>query len=853
MVRHLLSFTVCALASVVATGQDAPLSFGGPLSFGAPSGAAGSLEVSAQLIPVDATTADLAVTVQLPSHHYIYSTNPSFGAATKIAIKEPAGLTLVGKIRPDRDPESAFDTDFGQQVEKFYDEVTWTQRVQLTSGQLTPGFEVSGDLKGQYCSSGDGGTCRPIIPAAKFTAKLPAGFEAPAAVGNTQSAANSKSAVVLVPEMRLPNDLQESPIRFTVSLTPEDPAPGQDVILTIKADIDAPFHTYSITQDPEVLGTQPTELLLDSVSGLQQIGTTFTVTPPPEQTPGLDEGEIIELHQDSVEWTRRFTLADDSASIQGRIVFLVCDDRRCLELTTTPFAVQLGSGRAAGVAPSLPALPGANDVVVEHEFGNGGPQEGLVPFVITAIGFGFISLLTPCVFPMIPVTISYFLKQGSERPGETLKLAIIYCLGIVGAFTVLGLLLSIIFGPTALNQLANDPWLNLFFAAVFTVFALMLMGMFEVRVPSWVLTWTSKKQDSGGAIGVLFMALTFTLVSFTCTFAFVGQLVVLAAKGTYLMPIIGMVAFSTAFASPFFFLALFPSLLAKLPKSGGWMNSVKVTMGLLELAVVSKFLSVADIGFSPTGTPQFLDYHLVMASWISVSVITGLYLLNVFRMSHDSPTETVGPLRCLFSMGFIGLAAYIGLGLFAPKAPDGVLWQQLVAFAPPQINYSSTDEGYFVEHDGLQYSLDFDQAVETASSDNRLMFLDFTGVNCINCRRMEKGVLASAQVHSVIKDLVRVQLYVDEVPGVKTKPEEHERLLARNHGLQENWFGDVTIPAYVIATPDGQEILATFKGLDTNGAQFQKFLNAGLERWQQRQTAVEGPTAAIQNASFTTH
>ncbi|MEO1978969.1 MAG: cytochrome c biogenesis protein CcdA, partial [Fuerstiella sp.] len=738
MFRYLLTLTICIFASVVAAGQDAIPSFGDPLSFGAPSAPAGSLEVSAQLIPVDATSVDLAVTVQLPSHNYIYSTNPSFGVATKIAIKQPAGLTLVGKIRPDRDPESNFDTNFQQTVEKFYDQVTWTQRVQLEPGQLTSRFEIQGELTGQYCSSGDGGTCRPIIPAAKFVASLPAGFEAPAAQGNAPGATNSKSTVVVVPEMRLPNDLQESPIRFTVSLAPEDPLPGQDVLLTIRADIDSPFHTYSITQDPEVLGTHPTEILLGNVSGLEQIGTKFSVTPAPNRTPSeLDEDEVVELHEGSVVWSRRFTLVDDAASVEGQIVFQVCDDRRCLAPATAAFAVQLGSVHTVSGAPSAPALPGANDVVVEHEFGKGGQQEGLMAFVITAVGFGFISLLTPCVFPMIPVTISYFLKQGSDRPGQTIKLATIYCLGIVGAFTVLGLLLSIIFGPTALNQLANNPWLNLFFAAVFTVFALMLMGMFEISVPSWVLTWTSKKQESGGAIGVLFMALTFTLVSFTCTFAFVGQLVVLAAKGSYLMPIIGMVAFSTAFASPFFFLALFPSLLAKLPKSGGWMNSVKVTMGLLELAVVSKFLSVADTGFSPTGTPQFLDYHLVMATWISVSVVTGLYLLGVFRMPHDSPTETVGPIRCLFSMSFIGFAAYIALGLFTPKGPEGIIWQQLVAFAPPQINYSSTDEGYFVEHDGLQYSLDFDQAVETASSSNQLMFLDFTGVNCMNCRLME--------------------------------------------------------------------------------------------------------------------
>ncbi|MDG1895018.1 MAG: protein-disulfide reductase DsbD family protein, partial [Fuerstiella sp.] len=381
MVRHLSTIIICALTSVVASAQDGLSSFGGPLSFGTSSAPAGSLEVSAKLIPIDGSTADLAVTVQLPSHHYIYSTNPSFGAATKIAINEPAGIELVGKIRPDRSPESKFDENFQQAVEKFYDEVTWTQRVQLKPGQLTPGLEVSGQLTGQYCSSGDGGTCRPIIPPAKFTASLPAGFEAPAVAVDASMAADSKSTVELLPEMRLPNDLNEVPIRFTVSLSPEHPAPGQDVILTIRADIDAPFHTYSITQDPNVLGTAPTEIVLDAVNGLQQIGTEFSVTPAPKKMPGLDEGEIIEFHDGSVEWTRRFTLADDHASVEGQIMFLVCDEQQCLPPTTVPFAVQVGSGDIAALPTSAPAQPGPGDVVIEHQFGQAGQQEGLLAFI----------------------------------------------------------------------------------------------------------------------------------------------------------------------------------------------------------------------------------------------------------------------------------------------------------------------------------------------------------------------------------------------------------------------------------------------------------------------------------------
>ena len=245
-------------------------------------------------------------------------------------------------------------------------------------------------------------------------------------------------------------------------------------------------------------------------------------------------------------------------------LFVTIDD--ALSSRRVPFAVRVGSGGASGAPLPAPAQPGPNDVAIEHEFGQGGHDEGLVAFIVTAIGFGFISLLTPCVFPMIPVTISYFLKQGSERPGQTLKLAIIYCLGIVGAFTVLGLLLSIIFGPTALNQLANNPWLNLFFAAVFTVFALMFDG--HVRDPCSVMgvdmdiqetgiRWRDWRSVHGADVYSGFLHLHVCLcrtVSGTC------------GKGQLSDADHCMVAFSTAFASPFFFLALFPSLLANCPR-----------------------------------------------------------------------------------------------------------------------------------------------------------------------------------------------------------------------------------------------------------------------------------------------
>ena len=258
----------------------------------------------------------------------------------------------------------------------------------------------------------------------------------------------------------------------------------------------------------------------------------------------------------------------------------------------------------------------------------------------------------------------------------------IYCLGIIGTFTGLGLLMSVLFDATKLNELANNGWLNLLIAGVLVFFAFNLLGLFEIRIPSWLLTYTSGQESRGGFIGVLFMALTFTLTSFTCTFAFAGGLLAAAANGDRLWPILGLLAFSAAFSLPFFFLALFPSFLQKLPKSGGWMNLVKVVMGLIELGRAFKFLSVADLTWNPT--PMFFDYELVVSAWMVISITAGAYLLGLFRLPHDTPTDHIGVVRLVSAMTFFGLSAYLAVGLFATTKPTGKIWENIQAFAPPR-------------------------------------------------------------------------------------------------------------------------------------------------------------------------
>jgi thiol:disulfide interchange protein len=470
-------------------------------------------------------------------------------------------------------------------------------------------------------------------------------------------------------------------------------------------------------------------------------------------------------------------------------------------------------------------------------------SQGLPLFLGAAVLAGFASLLTPCVFPMVPITVSFFQKQSEQKHHRPVVMALVYCLGIVATFTVLGLVMSMLFGAASLNTLANNPWLNLFIAAVMVFFGFNLLGLFEITIPGWLLSYSSGQESRGGYIGVLFMALTFTLTSFTCTFAFVGGLLGMAASGDRLWPLLGLLAFSAAFSLPFFFLALFPSWLKKLPRAGGWMNTVKVIMGLLEIGAAFKFLSVADWAWNPK--PLMFDYELVISAWLVISLTATMYLLGLFRLPHDTASDHVGVMRLFSAMSFLGLAAYLAVGLYGGRKPDGKVWELVSAFAPPRFESEVQQEGEIgpaQKHGELLYALDYVKALEYARRNRKPVFLEFTGVNCVNCRKMEQGPLSSPEVIARLKDFVCVQLWCDQVPGVADST-ERARLLQQNVALQEGWFEDTTLPAYVVVPPEpdllkgrpGAGILAEKLGYDPNPTQFAKFLNDGLNAWQREQ------------------
>ena len=817
-----------------------PGGFDLPLPFGEFPDEEETLKISGVLRKIDATRCAIEVTVTVPQGCYTYSMNPSFGSATAIKLTEDGGLRPDGDWKADREPKSSFDQLLMQQVEKFYDRVVWTRTF---TGDIQPGLKVSGTLRGQWCTDRE---CRPILNA-KFTATL--ADDAPAGAGENVAAATGSHMQTVTPKIGFGKAATEGLVVFDVSLSPADAKVGSEVLLKFKTTIDEDWHIFALDQDPDMQG-YPTEITLET-TGLEPIEPDFSPSSPPE-IENLAPDIIQRVHYGEVTWSRRFRVTADGASASGKVRFQICREGVCKPPTTAAFRVafaaapantpasptntntvattrvptdlqtdSLPPGEAAAAAPSSTAT-----AVV-------GAQQNFFAFMVTAITAGFVALATPCVFPMIPITVAFFLKQEEKRAGSSLRLAVVYCLSIIGAFTILGLAMARAFGGTSLTTLANNPWLNLFFSALFIFFALMLLGLFEFRVPNWLLNFTAQRESTGGIVGVVFMALTFTLVSFTCTFAFVGSLLVIAAQGDYLWPILGMLGFSTAFASPFFFLALFPGLLKKMPRSGGWMNDVKFVIGLVELAAVAKFLSVADIGLSANAIPVVVTYEVFLWCWIVLSAVAGLYLIR--RQNGAWPKFSVT--RLLFAFGFLGFAARLTAGLYVQSLPADPIWNLVAAFAPPQIRsgdvFQQEELGYVIIHHDQAWSLEYPKAAAAAQKAALPLLVEITGVNCVNCRQMERTVLAQKAVLDNLSSVVRAQLYIDEVPGI-SDPALKESILEANINLASDLLGDVSMPSYAIVSPDGKQVYKTFSGLDqSGGTEFLKFLEEGLGRFKQ--------------------
>ncbi|MCI0488429.1 MAG: thioredoxin family protein [Blastocatellia bacterium] len=654
----------------------------------------------------------------------------------------------------------------------------------------------------------------------------------------------------------------QNPIKWSLKVgsTSSPLKPGDRFNVQVIANIEAGWHLYAITQPPG--GPTPTRITLPSGQPFKAGGA---VKSPPSLT-DFDQnfGIDTEFFEGSATFTLPVTVARDAPAGKHKLrvnaFFQTCNDRLCLPATTvkmealvevaaetissttvsasepedkSPVAQaetktpdqsagqpQTGaessektdaaslSASPSSSEPSVAAQsPGAATNIARTTAPAGGvdTSQSLLSFIWLAMTVGALSLLTPCVFPMIPITVSYFTSHSASSRGAALRNAFIYSGGIILTFTALGMALALFVGAAGINLFAANPWVNLLITAIFLGFAMNLFGAYQIRVPSALLTRLdalTRREGGSQMIGMLLTGLVFTLTSFTCTAPFVGTLLVMAAQGEWQWPLLGMLAFSTVFALPFFVLAMMPQLLSQMPRSGGWLNSVKVVMGLLEVAAAMKFISNVDLVWHW----GIFTREVVVASWVAVAGLITFYLLGKFRLSEDAPVERIGAVRLMMAIAFLALSLYLLTGLFGRRLGE------VESFLPPAA------EGTFMAGGGEGGELpwivnDYEGALSRARQEKKLVLIDFTGYTCTNCRWMEANMFPKAEVRREMEKYIRVRLYTDGEGEIYGK---HQR-------LEQEKFGTVALPYYALVDSEGNP-MASFAGLTRNPSEFIAFL-----------------------------
>jgi len=577
------------------------------------------------------------------------------------------------------------------------------------------------------------------------------------------------------------------PAQFTVNI--DDLNQGEVAIIDVNAELDFTWRIYAVYDVPE--GPSSTKFIIES-DIVNKSGRVIE----PEPIEKFDEGfgNITKYHEGTPQFSIPLELKDNlpngTYNVDVIIDYQVCNNSLCYppnQITkTATFDIKSGRIRSDFVFENFDFDKDSILAIANNNISS---------FLVLAMSMGFLALLTPCVFPMIPITISFFMHRSENTNSSPVKSATVYMLGIVLTFTFLGMMLAILLGASGANQLAANPIVNMFIAFLFIYFAMSLFGFYEIEIPESLRRLSLQKENSEGYVGILFMALTFTLTSFTCTVQFMGLILVAASQGEWFWPIIGMLIFSLAFASPFFFLALFPHYLTKLPQSGGWLNSVKVVMGFLELAAAFKFISNTDLVWNW----NIFTYEVVLYLWALIMLLTGLYIFGLIKFKNDSPV-TFSIQRSLFALAFIFFGTYLAAGNHGYDINGNIK-----SYLPPK-KYQSN----------LVWNNNLDDAFIIAAEQNKNIFIDFTGVTCTNCRWMETNIFSINSVEELMSEYVLVSLYTDAGEGYLEKRE-----------YQINRFETAALPYYVILDSN-DKVLSEFPGLTRNVEEFKDFLKTGL-------------------------
>lgn len=652
-----------------------------------------------------------------------------------------------------------------------------------------------------------------------------------------------------------------------VSWSSELKMTGNDTgVLIFKAKIGAGWHMYSMNVDPDV-GPTPLSVTFSSKDGVELDGQLAA-----DRTPHTEYDDMFEANLSwwtgDVTLTQKFHATAPTFSISGNLRYSACNDQNCIppskesfefsgkaivaktpavaslpEVKTSPeneettLSVVEADGVPTDTAAAYSApLVSATDTSVESDLWapvsavaeNEDEESGGSLWYIFFACFlgGFVALLTPCVWPMIPMTVSFFLKKG-KTSAKSIADACTYGISIIVIYLALGLCITAFFGASALNALSTNAVVNIIFFLLLVVFAISFFGAFDIKLPSsWSNRIDNTAEKTTGILSIFFMAFTLTLVSFSCTGPIIGTLLVEAAStGDKLGPAVGMFGFSLALAIPFCLFAMFPSLLQRTPRSGSWMNSVKVVLGFIELALSLKFLSVADLAYGW----HILDREVFIVLWVIIFILLGWYLLGQFNFAHYGKADSsVGVFRFFLAMISMSFAVYLVPGLW------GAPLKGVSAFVPPLFTQDFNLYGHeFVEYD------DFEEGMKVAAAEHKPVLIDFSGYGCVNCRKMEGAVLDDQAVHTLIEDnFVVIKLMVDEkkaLPQPITVEEYGKKVTLDTYGdkwsyLQRHKFNANAQPYYVVLNDKGEMISGPFS-YDENIPKFVNFLEKGIKSY----------------------
>ena len=758
--------------------------------------------------------ATLFINASIEDKWHLYATKlPSNDGpiATEVKFIENSNYKKVGGLE-ESSYETTYDPIFAMDVSFHSKKASFSQKIKINS---TKEFTIDATVYFMVC---DDERCLP-------PEEIEFQFIVKGADKSTASSDDVASEAIGGLAGDSPNQIFD-PVKWTYSVEKHD---ANTYSLIASATIEENWHVYS-QHLPSEDGPVATSITFNETEGVVFEGEVHEGEYHTEFDPNFDMD--LNFFGDSAEFRQIIKVDDPTGKvIGGELVFMTCDDKRCLP----PEYIELSYNLDDAVEAAMPSFKKSDDAANADADKTGDGDKTLLGLFFIGFLLGFAALLTPCVFPMIPMTVSFFTKQSKSKAAGV-KNAIIYGLFIILIYTGLGLILSALFGPDVMNMISTDPYFNIFLFVLLVVFGISFLGAFEIQLPSSWANKADRASDKGGLLGIFFMAATLAIVSFSCTGPIVGSALAGAAKGGVMGPATIMFGFSLALALPFGLFAAFPGWLNSLPKSGGWLNSVKVVLGLLEIGFAFKFLSNADLVWQL----GLLKREMFIAIWIAVSASITLYLFNFIRFPHDSSIDKIGVSRFMVGLLFFILTIYMIPGMNGAPL-------KLISGFPPPIFYSEAaqtfggDEaksGHVVE---AEYT-DYYEALEVARKEKKPLLVDFTGWACVNCRKMEESVWTQPEISKILSnDVILVSLYVDER---KALPKDEQTV--KSYGDKDfkiktvgnKWtymeverYGTNAQPFYVMLDQN-EEMLSGSAAYDSDPQVFLDFLKEGLKNYK---------------------